>query len=440
MKYSKETRESVLQELVNTSKLQEFQRKLYTKAKAEPKFRFYALYDKIYRADVLTEAYRKVKANGGTSGIDGETCGMIEERGLEAYLSGLQREMKEQRYKPQPVRRVYIPKANGKQRPLGIPTVRDRIVQTAFLVVLEPIFEADFNASSFGFRPDKSAHDAIREIYKYLNWGCVEVYDVDLEKYFDTVDHNKLMKLVARRIADKQILHVIHQWLSCGYVEDGQHRQSKTGTPQGGVISPLLANIYLNPVDQAFERRKLGAIQNGSIHLVRYADDMVILAQKKLETGIALLEQYIDRLGLRLNREKTRRVRLDEAKSVDFLGFQFYCARSRKTGTRLMLVSPSKRSQRRFREKVRTLVHHSISLRVKEQVHNVNRYLRGWVGYFKLGHASATFRDLATFVNKRVRHVISRRKGRRGYGWDSVGSEYIYGKLGLFHDYHVCRL
>lgn len=429
-----------MQELLKTSKLQEFQRKLYTKAKAEPKFRFYSLYDKTYRADVLTEAYRKVKANGGTSGIDGETWEQIEKRGLEDYLAGLQLEMQEQRYKAKPVRRVYIPKANGKQRPLGIPTVRDRIVQTAFLTVMEPIFEADFSASSFGFRPRKSAHGAIREMYKYLNWGCVEVYDVDLEKYFDTVDHNKLMKLVARRIADKQVLHVIHQWLSCGYIEDGQHRQSKTGTPQGGVISPLLANIYLNPVDQAFERMKLGAIKNGSIHLVRYADDMVILAQKNLKTGVDLLGHYFERLGLRLNQEKTRQLRLDEGKSVDFLGFQFYNAKSRKTGTRLMLISPNKRSQQRFREKVRTLVHHSIPLRVKEQVQNVNCYLRGWVGYYRLGHPSKTFSELRNFVTKRVRHVIHRRKGRRGYGWSSVSSEYIYGKLGLFYNYQVCRL
>jgi RNA-directed DNA polymerase len=439
-KYSKETTECVLQKLLNTSTLQEFQRKLYTKAKAEPKFRFYSLYDKAYRADVLAEAYRKVKANGGTSGIDGETCAMIEERGLDQYLAELQREMKEQRYTPRPVRRVYIPKANGKQRPLGIPTVRDRIVQTAFLLVIEPIFEADFSASSFGFRPNKSAHDAVREIYKYLNWGCVEVYDVDLEKYFDTVDHTKLMKLVARRIVDKHILHVIHQWLSCGYVEDGHHRQSKKGTPQGGVMSPLLANIYLNPVDHAFERRKLGILKNGSLHLVRYADDMILLAQKNLDTGIALLDQYMEQLGLRLNREKTRRLRLDVGQSVNFLGFQFACVKSRKTGTRLILVSPSKRSQQRCRERVRTLVHHSIPLRVKEQVQNVNRYLRGWVGYFRLGHASTTFRGLCHFVNKRVRHTIHRRRGRRGYGWNSVGSEYIYGKLGLFYNYHVCRL
>lgn len=291
-----------------------------------------------------------------------------------------------------------------------------------------------------GFRPEKSAHGAVREIYKYLNWGCLEVYDVDLEKYFDTVDHSKLMKLVARRISDGEILRVIKLWLSCGYVEDGQHRQSTKGTPQGGVISPLLANIYLNPVDQAFERRRLGNIGNGSIHLVRYADDMLILAQKNLEVGIDLLHHYVERLGLRLNREKTRRLRLSIGNSVDFLGFRFQNVRSRESNARLVLVSPSLRSQERFRMKVRSLVHHSIPLRVKEQVANLNRYLRGWVAYFRLGHASATFRKLIRFVNLRVRHVIWRRKGRRGYGWGKLTSAYIYGQLGLFYDYHVARL
>lgn len=430
-----------MRELSNTEWLQEFRRKLYAKAKAEPKFRFYSLYDKTYRIDVLVEAYRKVKANRGTSGIDGETCEAIEKRGLEDYLAGLQLEMKERRYQPQPVKRVYIPKANGKRRPLGIPTVRDRIVQTAFLQVIEPIFEADFAETSYGFRPQKSAHDAVREIYKYLNWGCVEVYDVDLEKYFDTVEHHKLMKLIARRIVDKQILHVIKLWLSRGYVEDGQHKQSKRGTPQGGVISPLLANIYLNPIDHAFERNGLGAIRNGSTHLVRYADDMILLAQRELETGITLLEHYLERLGLSLNREKTRRLRMEQGASVDFLGFRFHLVKSRKTGTRLVLVSPSPLSRQRCREKIRKLVHHSIPIRAKEQIQNVNRFLRGWVGYFRLGHSSAALKDVMQFVNKRVRRVLQRRQGKRGYGWGGrISSEYIYGTLGLYYDYRVCRL
>ncbi len=429
-----------MQQLSSTGWLQEFQRKLHMKAKAEPKFRFYSLYDKTYRREVLEAAYRKAKANGGTCGVDGETFEEVEKNGVASYLAELQLAMKERRYVPQPVRRVYIPKPNGKERPLGIPTVRDRIVQTAFLLILEPIFEADFADSSYGFRQGKSAHDAVREMYKYLNWGCVEVYDVDLERYFDTVDHGKLMKLVARRIVDRQVLHVIKQWLSCGYVEDGQHRQSKQGTPQGGVISPLLANIYLNPVDQAFKRERLGTIGNGSIHLVRYADDMVILAQRNLERGVTLLNQYLERLGLRLNGEKTRRLHLDIGNKVDFLGFRFHNARSRRNGTRLILVYPSPRSQERFRVTVRMLVHHSIPLRVKEQVVNVNRYLQGWVGYFRLGHASTTFHDLRHFVEKRVRRVITRRRGKHGYGWDHLSLHYLYDQLGLYRNYAVVRL
>ena len=429
-----------MQQLPSTVRVQEFQRKLYKKAKAEPKFRFYSLYDKTYRMDVLVHAFRRVKANGGTGGIDGKTCADVEAEGLPEYLEELQREMKERRYKPQPVKRVYIPKANGKKRPLGIPTVRDRIVQTAFLTVLDPIFEADFSAMSFGFRPKKNAHGAIREIYKYLNWGCLEVYDVDIEKYFETVNHSKLMKLLAVRIADGQILHVIRQWLSCGYVEDGQHQQSKSGTPQGGVISPLLANIYLNPVDQAFKRRDLDSRRNGSIHIVRYGDDIVILAQRNLDVGIALLEHYLEWLGLCLNREKTLKLRMDEGKRVDFLGFRFLHTINRKTKERLMLVYPSPRSQQRCRGKVRTLLHHRIPSSTKEQIENLNEFLRGWVGYFGFGNASGTFHDLAHFIEKRVRRQIQRRKGKGGYGWYRIGCERIYGELGLFNDYRVCRI
>ncbi|HLN94035.1 MAG TPA: group II intron reverse transcriptase/maturase [Flavobacterium sp.] len=430
-------KECVLRELSNTAWLREFQKKLHTKAKDEPKFRFYSLYDKTYRTDVLTEAYRRAKANGGACGVDGITFEEVEAKGVAEYLAELQLEMQEHRYEPKPVRRVYIPKANGKKRPLGIPAIRDRVVQTAFLLILEPIFEADFADSSFGFRPQKSAHDAVQEIYKYLNWGCEEVYDVDLEQYFDTVDHSKLMKLVARRISDAHILHVIKQWLSCGYVEENQHRQSNQGTPQGGVISPLLANIYLNPVDQAFTRNGLGTISKGSIHLVRYADDMVILAQKNLDKGIDLLHHYTERLGLRLNEEKTRRVKVSIGNSVDFLGFRFHNVKNRKNGNRFIKVYPSPLSQQRCRDTVRKYIHHSIPLRVKEQIENANRYLRGWMGYYRLGNGADVFSRLAQFVRRRVQHVIWRRKGRRGYGFGKLSADYIYGQLNLFNDYHV---
>lgn len=426
-----------MQELRSIEKIQEFQRKLYEKAKANPKYRFYSLYDKTYRRDILEEAYRRAKSNGGTCGIDGETFEEIEKNGVTEYLEVLQRALKSGSYKPKPVKRVYIPKANGKKRPLGIPVIRDRIVQTAFLMLLEPIFEADFSESSYGFRPKKSAHDAVREIYKYLNWGCEEIYDVDLEKYFDTVEHWKLLKLIARRVSDGKILHVIKQWLKCGYVEDDQHRQSKRGTPQGGVISPLLANIYLNPLDKAFERGKLGTIREGSIHIVRYADDMIILAQKNLGKGIKILEDYTERLGLSLNKEKTRRLNLRKDKSIEFLGFQFLRVINKKTGNRLILVRPSPKSLNRCREKVRKYVHHNLPIKIEEQILNLNRYLEGWTNYFRLGNSSKAQMKICHYAMKRVRKVMQRRKGKDGYGWGKKSNGDIYQKYGLYHNYKV---
>ena len=426
-----------MRELTNIGKIQEFQRKLYEKAKANPKYRFYSLYDKTYRMDILEEAYRRAKANGGTSGVDGETFKEIEEKGVTEYLTVLQEELKQEQYEPKPVKRVYIPKANGKQRPLGIPTVKDRIVQTAFLIVLEPIFEADFMESSYGFRPKKSAHGAIREIAKYLNWGCEEIYDVDIEKYFDTVEHYKLLKLIAQRVSDGKILRVIKQWLKSGYVEDGQHRQSKRGTPQGGVISPLLANIYLNPIDKAFERSGIGKLKEGSIHIVRYADDMIIMGKKNLEKGINILEHYIKRLGLSLNKEKTRRINLNKDKKVEFLGFRFFKTENRKTKKRLILVSPSPNSLKRCRERIKKLINHKIPLKVQDQIRNANKFLTGWTGYYRLGNSSKALNSICQYTNKRTRHLLQRNKGRSGYGWRKISLDTIYKRLGLFYNYKV---
>lgn len=423
--------------LIHTGKIQEFQRKLYDKAKAEPKCRFHSLYDKTYRMDILMEAFRRVKINGGASGVDNQTIEEIEEKGAIEYLEALQIELKENRYKPKPVKRVYIPKKNGKMRPLGIPTVRDRIVQTSFLMILEPIFEADFSQSSYGFRPKKSAHGAIREIYKYLNWGCEQIYDVDLEKYFDTVEHWKLLRLIARRVSDGKILKVINQWLKCGYVEDDQHKQSNRGTPQGGVISPLLANIYLNPIDKAFELEGIGSISKGSVHIIRYADDMIILAQKNLDVGITKLGYYLNRLGLTINEEKTRIINYAKDKKVEFLGFRFSRVKNRKTKERLILVSPSPDSLANGREKIRKIIHHKIPLTTPEQVNNVNVFLRGWTNYFRLGNSSKALYGMCQFANKRIRRLIQRRKGNNSYGWNRITSDYIYGKLGLYYNYKV---
>jgi len=430
---TKETKDSVLRKLTNTTKVRVFQRKLYRKAQAEPSFRFYSLYDKTYRMDILTEAYRRVKANGGSDGIDGVKIQDIEAEGIEQYLSALQDELRCRSYKPKRVRRIYIPKPNGKQRPLGIPTVRDRIVQTAFQIVLEPIFDADFCESSHGFRPKRGAHDAVREIYRHLKDGCTEVYDIDLEKYFDTVDHGKLMKLIARRVSDGEILRIIRQWLRSGYVEDGKFHNSNRGTPQGGVISPLLANIYLHPVDRAFERNTVG-------RLVRYADDMILLNRGSLNKGISLLEHYLGRLGLVLNEEKTKRISFRRGSQIEFLGFKFHQVRNRKTGGKYILVAPSKDSERRCRERIRQHLDYTLPVRTKEQVANVNRFLEGWTNYFRLGNASDSFRRLDNYVNERLRRIIRRRKKKRGHGWNTITSDYLYGSLGLFYKYHVTRL
>jgi RNA-directed DNA polymerase len=316
---------------------------------------------------------------------------------------------------------------------LGIPTVRDRIVQTAFQIVLEPIFDADFCESSHGFRPRRGAHDAVREIYRHLKDGCTEDYDIDLEKYFDTVDHGKLMKLIARRISDGEILRIIRQWLRSGYVEDGKFHRSNRGTPQGGVISPLLANIYLHPVGRVFERKDVG-------RLVRYADDMVLLCRGSLTEGVSVLEHYIERLGLVLNKEKSRRFSFKRGAQIEFLGFKFHHVRNRKTGGKYILVSPSKDSERRCRERIRQHLDYTLPVRTKEQVPTVNRFLEGWTNYFRLGNASDSFRRLDNYVNERLRRIIRRRKKKRGHGWNTITSDYLYGSLGLFYNYHVTRL
>jgi group II intron reverse transcriptase/maturase len=417
--------------------VRELQMKLYLKAKAEPEFRFYVLYDKTYRTDFLWESYRRVKANGGTPGVDGETFEAIEERGLENYLRELQAELKEKRYKPSPVLRVYIPKPNGDKRPLGIPTIRDRIVQGSFKLVLEPIFEADFTERSFGFRPEKDAHDAIREVLKLLNWGCTEVYDVDLSKFFDTVDHEKLMKLIALRIVDSRILKVIRAWLSCGYVEDGQHRTPKQGTPQGGVISPLLANIYLNPMDKALVKSKLWWRDKGSVHLVRYADDFVLLANYGLENGKAIAHRILTRLGLKVNEAKTRQYSLKDSGSLEYLGFKFIRTVNWKKGNKFFLVEPSPKALNRIREKMRERISHKIPKKIHEQIANANPVLRGWVNYYRLGNPTRCFNKIRNFVNLRVRRTLQRRKGRAGYGFKRYDADFIYGKLGLFCDYHA---
>jgi group II intron reverse transcriptase/maturase len=297
--------------LKTPEKIRELQRKLYQKAKQQKEYRFYLLYDKVYRLDILTHAYNLVRANKGAPGIDGETFECIGERegGVEKYLEAIAGELKRNEYKPQPVRRVYIPKSGGGRRPLGIPTIRDRVVQMAVKIVIEPIFEADFLDNSYGFRPKRNAHQAVDDVRKHLLQGKMSVIDADISKYFDTIPHDKLLQLVAKRIVDKNILSLIRMWLKAPVVEeheDGkkEYKGNDKGTPQGGVISPLLANIYLNVLDTLWKTKqvqeRLGA------RLVRYADDVVVVCQGNIERILEGIKTVLNDLGLTLNEEKTK--------------------------------------------------------------------------------------------------------------------------------------
>lgn len=330
-------------EMTDDERVRDFQRKLYRKAKQESDFRFYVLYDKIRRIDFLAEAYNRVKKSKGAPGIDGVTFKEIEERGLLEFLLQIQDELANKTYKPQPVKRVYIPKANGKTRPLGIPTIRDRIVQMSCKLVIEPIFEADFDDASYGFRPKRSAGDAIKVIKGKLKEGKTEIVDADLSQYFDTIPHDKLLKLISKRISDKNVIHLIKLWLKSPVIEDGKMsggKKTKKGTPQGGVISPLLANIYLNLVDNLVRNHK---VFNG-IDIVRYADDFVLMGKTISTNVISALNELFTIMKLQLNEEKTHLLNANE-EAFDFLGFTFHFRNSKfKEDEKYLSVHPSKKS------------------------------------------------------------------------------------------------
>ena len=417
--------------LTTPDKIETLRRKLYAKAKAEPGFRFYLLYDKIHRADILAHAYELAKANKGAPGVDGVTFETIEAAGVEGWLTALEEELRGKTYRPQPVRRVTIPKPGGGERPLGIPTIRDRVVQTAAKLVLEPVFEADFDPEAYGYRPGRSALDAVRRVHGHLKAGYTDVVDADLSKYFDTIPHDELLQCVARRISDKQVLALIKMWLKTP-VEEGTGsggrrltggKGSKRGTPQGGVISPLLANIYMNRFLKYWRRNDLG--QRLGAHVVVYADDLVILSRRQASEAYAVLKDVMTRIGLTVNETKTK---LREAKTerFDFLGYTFGPYWDRWTGKRYLGAGPSAKSRQRLKAKVHALTVPGNVLPWPKVCERLNTMLGGWQAYFGYGTLSRSYEDVNWYVANRVRHFLRRRHKVRSRGSRQFSTENVF--------------
>jgi RNA-directed DNA polymerase len=429
--------------LTTPSNIRELQRKLYIKAKQEPNYRFYSLYDKIYREDILAHAYELAKANQGAPGIDHQSFEEIESGGRQKWLAGLREELCQRTYQPQPVRRVAIPKANGGERPLGIPTIRDRVAQTAAKLVLEPIFEADLEPNAYGYRPKRSAQDAVREVHKLICDGYTDVVDADLSKYFDNIPHSELLQSVARRIADGRMLHLLKMWLKAPVEERDEKGNRKLtggqskGTPQGGVASPLLANLYMNRFLKHWRRQGKG--EQYRAHIVNYADDFVILSRGKAEEARQWTQAVMTRLGLTLNEQKTC-IRNAKQESFDFLGYTFGPRYWWKTGKPYLAASPSKKAIQRLKEGVYEMLRPGENDRWEEVRDRLNAKLRGWQNYFRYGSLNKAYRIVDGYVYQCVRHFLRRRHhDTNSRGTRPFSDQVVYGERGVYRFQRASR-
>lgn len=422
--------------LTTPDKIRTLQRKLYLKAKAEPGYRFYLLYDKIHRADVLHHAYDLVRANKGAPGVDGVSCAMIEAAGLEGWLAGIETELRTKTYQPQPVRRVMIPKPGGGERPLGIPTIRDRVVQTAAKLVLEPIFEADLEPTAYGYRPGRSGIDAVKAVHRLLCQGFTDVVDADLSKYFDTIPHDGLLRSVAARIVDRHVLRLIKLWLKAPVEEtdpDGRRRmsggkRSTCGTPQGGVISPLLANRYMNRFLRHWRHQERGEMFRA--HVVNYADDFVILSRGHADEALAWTRRVMTRLGLTVNEAKTA-VRNVRQERFDFLGYSFGPHHYRKDGHWYLGASPSRKSVQRIKARVGEILDTSKIAPWGAVRDRLNQLLRGWAAYFSYGTRLMAYRAADNHVYAAVRGFLTRRHKVSSRGTRRFSDHEVFGNLGV---------
>jgi len=424
--------------LATPPSVQKLQTALHAKAKENPSFRFYALYDKLYRADVLQYAYACCKANQGAPGVDGKRFEDIEAYGLEQWLGELVLDLKKETYQPEAIRRVYIPKPNGKLRPLGIATIRDRVAMTAAALVLGSIFEADLPAEQYGYRAERSALDAVRQVHNLLNTGHTQVVDADLSEYYETIPHEGLLKSVARRVVDRRVLHLIKMWITAA-VEDTdergnkkrttRNREEKRGLPQGSPLSPLLSNLYMRRFVLGWKR--LGYEQRFGGRIVTYADDLVICCKRRAEEALVQMRQIMQRLRLTVNEEKTHVCRVPD-EYFHFLGYQFGRLFSTKTGKAYLGTYPSKKSVTRLIRSIHELTdHRRCWLDAAELVKSLNRMLCGWANYFKLGPVGKAYRAIDKYTTTRLRRWLRRKHKVRTRGIGCYPDEYLYGNLGL---------